>query len=403
MHKGTDVDQPTEPGEIGDGGMSTANSRRASSAAGVFGAHHAHKYQADDRVELVGVYDLDPERTEALAETLGVRAFDNMDDMLDLLDIVTIACPPVTHASAAAAALEYGKHVLIEKPITTSVSEAELLIMVADLQKLVLACGHQERLVFEAMGLFAAAEKPTRIESVREGPWTGRSADVSVTLDLMVHDLDLALTLMGEAPESIKAQGARQARRCPPTGWTRADFRAARRRISIASRVAEARMRTMRIVYPSGEVKIDFLARTFENSTKVALNADFAQTARRPRSAGRQRFTLHRRRARRSAATGRHWRGSRRRAKTRRLTPTKRRACRPFGLAEASNDPVHRPASAARAHRRQDRRGAGARAGARAIYSRPGSARPSNSSSPRSAGPSIASPTPTAPTRWRCR
>ncbi len=245
---------------------------------GVFGGHHAHKYQADPRVELVGVYDLDPERTEALADTLGVRAFANMDNLLDLLDIVTIACPPVTHASAAAAALEYGKHVLIEKPITTSMGEAEVLLLVADLQKLVLACGHQERLVFDAMGLFAASEKPLRIESVREGPWTGRSADVSVTLDLMVHDLDLALTLMGEAPGEIRARAEKK--HGVSADWLDAEFtfgNGAEARFT-ASRVAEERKRSMRVVYPSGEVNIDFLARTFENSSKVALNADFAQT-----------------------------------------------------------------------------------------------------------------------------
>lgn len=245
---------------------------------GVFGGHHAHKYQADERVELVGVYDLDPERTEALADTLGVRAFANMDNLLDLLDIVTIACPPVTHASAAAAALEYGKHVLIEKPITTSMGEAEVLLMVADLQKVVLACGHQERLVFDAMGLFAAGEKPLRIESVREGPWTGRSADVSVTLDLMVHDLDLVLTLMGEAPEAIRARAEKK--HGLSADWLEAEFTFANGAEArfIASRVADERKRTMRVVYPSGEVNIDFLARSFENSSKVALNAGFAQT-----------------------------------------------------------------------------------------------------------------------------
>ena len=173
--------------------------------AGVFGAHHARKYQMDERVELVGVYDLDAERTEAVADAFGVRTFANMDDLLDLLDVVTIASPPMTHASAAAAALEYGKHVLIEKPIATSRFEAGLLVDLARDKNLVLACGHQERLVFEAMGLYAAHEKPTLIESVREGPWTGRSADVSVTLDLMVHDLDLVLQLMGEQPHQIAA------------------------------------------------------------------------------------------------------------------------------------------------------------------------------------------------------
>lgn len=246
--------------------------------AGVFGAHHARKYQLDARVELVGVYDLDTERMEALAEMLGVRRFNNMDDMLDLLDIVTIASPPMTHASAAAAALEYHKHVLIEKPIAVSMIEAELLLQVAELNKRVLACGHQERLVFEAMGLFAAQEQPSLIESTRQGPWTGRSTDVSVALDLMVHDFDLAQTLAGAPPIAISAEGkaVHAASADAMTAEVRFDGLAAR---FTASRVAEARKRTMRIVYPSGEVNIDFLARAFSNTSKVTLNAGFAETA----------------------------------------------------------------------------------------------------------------------------
>src|SRR5690606_23963429 len=111
------------------------------------------------------------------------------------------------HIRAAQAALAAGKHVLVEKPLATDVAEGAALVKLAADNKLILACGHQERLVFEAMGLFDAPERPTRIESVREGPWTGRSADVSVTLDLMVHDLDLALRLMQRKPEGVLAQG----------------------------------------------------------------------------------------------------------------------------------------------------------------------------------------------------
>lgn len=246
--------------------------------AGVFGGHHARKYQLDERVELVGVYDLDVERREALAETLGVRTFNNMDDMLDLLDVVTIASPPMTHASAAAAALEYKKHVLIEKPLAVSMLEADLLLQVAEANQCVLACGHQERLVFEAMGLFAAKERPTLIESTREGPWTGRSTDVSVTLDLMVHDFDLARTLAGDEPISVRAEG--QAKHGRSADWLRAEasFADGLTARFIASRIAEGRTRTMRIVYPSGEVHIDFLARTFENTSAVPLDANFAET-----------------------------------------------------------------------------------------------------------------------------
>lgn len=245
--------------------------------AGVFGAHHATKYRTDPRVELVGIYDLDSERTEALADALQVRKFNNMDDMLDLLDIVTIASPPVTHASAAAAALEYHKHVLIEKPITTSPFEADLLIAVAEQNKRVLACGHQERLVFNAMGLFDAPEQPSYIESVRNGPWTGRSADVSVTLDLMVHDLDLALQLLKQQPTSIAATARHEKSITPDDIKARLQFPGAQA-VFRSSRIAEQRARWMRVVYPSGEVRVDFMARTFENTTSFKLNPDFAQT-----------------------------------------------------------------------------------------------------------------------------
>lgn len=245
--------------------------------AGVFGAHHARKYQTDGRIDLVGVYDLDAERMEALAGALGVRTFANMDDMLDLLDLVTIASPPITHASAAAAALEYGKHVLIEKPIATSVFEAGLLVELARDKRLVLGCGHQERLVFEAMGLYAATERPTLIESVREGPWTGRSADVSVTLDLMVHDLDLALSLLGAAPTGVRATGRVEHGASADAIEATIAFDGAEAHF-ISSRVAAERKRTMRAVYRSGEVRIDFLARTFENTTDLPLRADFAET-----------------------------------------------------------------------------------------------------------------------------
>src|SRR5262249_4070027 len=121
-------------------------------------------------------------------------------------------------------------------------------------------------------------EKPTLIESVREGPWTGRSADVSVTLDLMVHDLDLALNLMGVEPNAVAAQGKAERGDSADTIEARLSFEGGAKALFVASRTAEGRARTMRAVYPSGEVRIDFLARTFENTTAFPLRADFTET-----------------------------------------------------------------------------------------------------------------------------
>src|SRR5262249_21759090 len=125
--------------------------------------------------------------------------------------------------------------------------------------------------------LYAAREKPILIESVREGPWTGRSADVSVTLDLMVHDLDLALSLLGAAPADVKATARAEHGKSADAIEATITFDGAQAHF-VSSRVAADRKRTMRAVFPSGELRVDFLARTFENSTALPLNADFTDT-----------------------------------------------------------------------------------------------------------------------------
>ncbi len=245
--------------------------------AGAFGRIHARKYAEDPRVQFIGVFDPDDERSQQLADTHGAESFERRDALFAACDIITIASPPSFHGDAALAALKVGKHLLIEKPLATDTERGGEIVKLARGKKLVVGCGHQERLVFEAMGLLAAPEKPTHIESVREGPWTGRSADVSVTLDLMVHDLDLALMLLKQRPDRVSAiarsEHGRTADRIEATlafGDAQAKF--------ISSRIEEGRRRYMHAVYPSGEVKIDFLARTFENTTRFPLNAAFAET-----------------------------------------------------------------------------------------------------------------------------
>jgi predicted dehydrogenase len=246
--------------------------------AGAFGRIHARKYAEDARVQFVAVYDPDDERAQQLADTHGARCFDTLGALIDAVDVLTIASPPSVHAEEARAALDAGKHVLVEKPLATNVADGADLARLAAERKLQLACGHQERLVFEAMGLFSAPEKPLRIESVREGPWTGRSADVSVTLDLMVHDLDLALRLIGSAPQGILAQGRAEHGTAADAIDARLAFAGGAEAVFVSSRIAPARRRFMRAVYPSGEVNIDFIKRSFDNTTTFPLNAAFAET-----------------------------------------------------------------------------------------------------------------------------
>ncbi|MGQ0533809.1 MAG: Gfo/Idh/MocA family protein, partial [Caulobacteraceae bacterium] len=234
-------------------------------------------YAEDARVHFVGAYDPDDERAQQLADTHGAESFGSSDALLAAVDIATIASPPSFHGDTALAALNLGKHVLIEKPLATDAAQGAAIAKLARERRLVVACGHQERLVFQAIGLLSAPEKPTHIESVREGPWTGRSADVSVTLDLMVHDLDLALMLLKQKPARVTAGARSEHGRTADRIEANLTFDRAEARF-ISSRIEAGRQRYMRAIYPSGEVFIDFMARKFENTTRFPLNAAFAET-----------------------------------------------------------------------------------------------------------------------------
>lgn len=256
--------------------------RAGVAGAGVFGGYHARKYKEADRVQLVGIYDRGTGRAETLAELIDAPVFlaEQWDDFIAGLDVLTIAAPAVAHASLAVKALEAGVHVYVEKPIAASVQESEAILAAAREAGKVLACGHQERIVFQEMGLFDTPEKPTRVEAVRQGPWTGRSDDVSVVLDLMIHDIDLALALSGAEPRNVRAKGRTVESALSDDTRAEITFEGGMTAAFHASRVAEDRARSMRLVYPSGELEIDFMNRTFENSTPFPLNPHFSETAR---------------------------------------------------------------------------------------------------------------------------
>ena len=246
--------------------------------AGVFGGYHAKKYVELGGVTLVGVYDVDLARAQALAGPLGAKAFDDLDAFLAAVDVVTVAAPAVHHAAPALAALKAGKPVYSEKPIAVSPEDADKMVAAAAKAGLPLACGHQERVVFQAMGLLDIPEQPLRLEAVRRGTPSDRNLDVSVVLDLMIHDIDLALALCDGEPIAVEGEGA--ITRSSSLDWVKAEatFDNGFTAVFDSSRVAEARERTMKVVYPSGEVEIDFLQRTFRNTTPFPLIESFTET-----------------------------------------------------------------------------------------------------------------------------
>ncbi|HEX7885889.1 MAG TPA: Gfo/Idh/MocA family oxidoreductase [Phenylobacterium sp.] len=246
--------------------------------AGVFGGYHARQYARLPGVSFAGVYDIHPQRAAAVAMPLGGRAFVDLDAFLAEVDVVTVASPASHHAEHALAAIAAGKPVYVEKPIGIAVAQAEKVRAAAAAKRLVVACGHQERVVFRAMGLLDVPEQPLLLEALRHGPPSDRSRDVSAVLDLMVHDIDLCLAIAAAEPVTAEAEGIRGSDGVWDAVRADVSFDSGFTVVLDVSRLAETRKRTMRIVYPSGEVEIDFMARTFRNTTPFALNSDFAET-----------------------------------------------------------------------------------------------------------------------------
>lgn len=246
--------------------------------AGVFGGYHAKQYAGREDVSLAGVFDIDAARAGAVAGPLGAPAFVDLAALIGASDVISVCTPASLHAGHALAALKAGKPVYVEKPIAANLSEADQIVGEAARRGLICASGHLERAVFRDMGLLAIPERPLRLEAVRNGPRSPRSLDVSVVLDLMIHDLDLALTIAGAQPLAVEAEGGHDGNATLDHVRAEITFDNGFTVIAASSRVAAARERTMTVTYPSGQVAIDFVTRAFSNTTPFSLVEAFNDT-----------------------------------------------------------------------------------------------------------------------------
>ena len=239
--------------------------------AGAFGRHHASKYRGIDGVELIAIADPCPEVRNTSLVNHGVHAVADWRDLLGKVDLVSVCSPAVTHAAIVRAFLNSGANVLVEKPIATSVEEADALIALARSTGRVLTVGHQERFVFAGTGLLDSREVPLDISCWRMGPWTGRSADVSVVLDLMIHDLDLVHQLVPHAVRGVDARSRAIHGFLADEVSASVSFSNGSVAHLETSRISEARRRGMRAEYRDGVVEIDFITRRIKNSTPRPL------------------------------------------------------------------------------------------------------------------------------------
>ncbi len=269
----------TKPARIAAGQIAAGKSsavRIGVVGGGVFGGYHAQKFATSLHSRLTGVYDQRREAALAVTDKAGAgEAFRSFDALAEACDALIIATPASTHAELTRRALMLGKHALVEKPLALTGAEARDLARLALDKNVVLQVGHQERLVFQAMGLFSTGEKPKRIEAMRMGPRSpdGRCEDVSVVFDLMIHDLDLAAELFGGDATAAKAFGHSMHTPFIDEAAAELIFPNGIAKLT-ASRCHPTRKRWMRIDYPSGRVEIDMITREVINDTPFDIRAD---------------------------------------------------------------------------------------------------------------------------------
>ncbi len=244
--------------------------------AGYLGRFHAQKYAALPDCELVGVADPSPEARERIEAELGVPGFADYRELLGRVDAVSVATPTSLHHAVARDFLAAGAHVLVEKPVTTTAAEARELIALAATKKLVLQVGHLERFNPVIVAVAGELSNPRFIESNRLAPFKPRGTDVSVVLDLMIHDIDLIENVVRSPIASIDAVGA-------PVFTDEIDIANARIRFAngcvadvTASRISLKAERKLRVFQTDAYLSIDLQQKLLSVVRKPAAFAEGA-------------------------------------------------------------------------------------------------------------------------------
>ena len=225
---------------------------------GHLGKWHADKYAACADCELVAVVDTDTGAARAVADKHGAAAYSNYRDIMPLVDAISLVVPTSLHYKIGREFLEAGIHCLIEKPVTETVDEAKTLIEIARDKRLVLQVGHIERFNSVMLGITQRLERPQFIESTRLAPFTTRATDVSVILDLMIHDIDIILDLVDSPLERISASGISVLTDEIDIANARLEFSNRCVANVTASRISRKRERKLRIFQKDAYLSADF-------------------------------------------------------------------------------------------------------------------------------------------------
>ena len=216
-----------------------------------------------------------------MSAELGVRAYDSVDSLLDDVDAITVVVPTPAHYEVAKAALERGKHVLIEKPLATTLDEADELLAIARRTGAIVQTGHVERFNRAVRAALPFVDAPRFIESDRLAPFNPRGSDVAVVLDLMIHDIDLVRTLVGAHVGDVAAVGVPVLTPFVDIANARLTFASGAVANITSSRVSRERMRKVRIFQRSGYLSLDLGAGGGE-FYRMREDLDLAELAKAP-------------------------------------------------------------------------------------------------------------------------
>lgn len=232
--------------------------------AGSLGYHHARIARDLPGLAFRGIFEANVERAGTVSRDLGIRAYPTLNALLDDVDAVSIVVPTPAHHAVAMQALARGKHLLIEKPITVTLEEADELLALAERQGVLVQIGHVERFNRAIRAAQPHVDRPLFIDSDRLAPFSPRGSDVAVVLDLMIHDIDLVLTLIGGGVRDVTAAGVGVLTPSIDIANARVTFDSGAVATITASRVSKERTRKLRIFQRNGYLSLDLGAGTGE-------------------------------------------------------------------------------------------------------------------------------------------
>ena len=231
---------------------------------GKLGGFHCNALSQIDMAELVGIFDTDVERRQEIAHKFQCKVFQSADDLVDSCEVVGVIVPTQSHKQIVEKALRAGKPVFVEKPIASTLEEAEEIVNMATDRNIPLQVGHIERFNPAIRALEGFDVNPMFIESHRLSPFDPRGTDVAVVLDLMIHDIDIISSLVQSPIEDIRANGVAIVSDEVDIANARLQFSNGCVANVTASRISQRKMRKMRLFQPNAYISIDFLQRLTE-------------------------------------------------------------------------------------------------------------------------------------------